>query len=121
MCIIQTRQQKNGNWWCNGTIVGYDYSYEGQTIEEAQSQMRALLEYRGINSAEWQEEQHYQENRDMPEYLLKTQTTRLQLPKVDEWDEAEELAAAYANTQIPEHWFSEFMHYLRNNYSITKK
>lgn len=121
MCIIQTRQQKNGNWWCNGTIESYDYSYEGQTIEEAQSQMRALLEYRGINSAKWLEEQHYQVNRDMPEHLLKSQTTRLQPHKVEDlWDEAEiKLTGKYPLKDTG--FVMDVINYLKQHYSLKRK
>lgn len=43
MVHIQTRQQKNLEWWCNGTVDGYDMSFDGFTMLQAQEKMRAYL------------------------------------------------------------------------------
>lgn len=48
MIKIQTRQNRHGNWWCNGTIDGYDHSFEGKKIQEAQEQMLDLLKKKSI-------------------------------------------------------------------------
>ena len=33
-----------GKFYCYATVDGYDYSFDGVTVDEAQSQMRDLLE-----------------------------------------------------------------------------
>lgn len=49
MYQVYTRQNKKGNWWCNGTIQGYDYSFESPSMFDAQHQMRNLLSKKDIN------------------------------------------------------------------------
>lgn len=43
MIPISTRQNRKGKFWCNATLKGMDYSFEGYTMGEAQSQMKAHL------------------------------------------------------------------------------
>ena len=33
-----------GKFYCYATVDGYDYSFDGNTVDEAQSQMRELLD-----------------------------------------------------------------------------
>jgi hypothetical protein len=40
---IYTRENRNGNFWCNATIEGQDMYFEGTTVESAQGQMRSKL------------------------------------------------------------------------------
>lgn len=49
--IIETKQNKSGNWWCYATVNGYDKSFEGYSIEDAQSKMRKFLKEKGIQNA----------------------------------------------------------------------
>ena len=41
--VIQTKLV-NGKYYCYATIFGYDHSFSGETIYDAQKQMRDLLE-----------------------------------------------------------------------------
>lgn len=79
MIHIQTRQKKDGTWWCNGTISGYDHSFGGVSISAAQYQMILFLNKQNIRSEDvkWQEPQLYDKNGDLHEYLIQAQTTRL--------------------------------------------
>lgn len=43
MKIHINTELKNNKWVCFGTIRGYDHSYSGDTIEDAQKQMMDLL------------------------------------------------------------------------------
>lgn len=67
MITISTRQNRHGNWWCN-TTVGYDYSFEGKTIADAQKQMKDLLDKKGIPAEErkWQEPKLYPKQEETP-------------------------------------------------------
>jgi len=50
---IETKLLK-GKFYCYATIYGYDYSFDGNTIDEAQSQMRDLLMKNNIKgNVEW--------------------------------------------------------------------
>jgi len=60
MYHIYTRQNRKGKWWCNGTVLGYDYSFEDFTIATAQMQMRRKLEEMGVSAhdVKWQEPEY---------------------------------------------------------------
>ena len=47
----------NGKWYCYGTIAGYDYSFDGLTIDAARIQMIDLLKRKAIDidSVKWHE------------------------------------------------------------------
>jgi len=79
MDVIDTRQQKNGRWRCNGTIDGYDYSFEGVYIDDAQNQMHQLIYRMGWDFREfkWTEPEYHQNYKGISDMLLKAQTTRL--------------------------------------------
>jgi phage-related protein len=47
MIHLYVRQNNRGAWWCNGTINGYDHSFEG-TLESCQIQMASFLTKKGI-------------------------------------------------------------------------
>lgn len=59
--IIETRQKSNGDWWCNGTIYGYDVSFESKTSFDARRQMIVYLKGKGINieDVKWMKPQTY--------------------------------------------------------------
>jgi hypothetical protein len=58
---VQTRQNRKRNWWCNGTINGYDYSFEGNTINDAKTQMIELLAKLNVREMDvvWEEPKCY--------------------------------------------------------------
>lgn len=48
-----------GKWYCSGTIDGYDHCFDGNTVDEAQSQMRALIDLKFLQgrisgNVEWE-------------------------------------------------------------------
>lgn len=61
MPTIQTREQGNGQWWCNATIHGYDYSFNASGVLEAHSKMIEFLNTRNINPKDctWEEVKRY--------------------------------------------------------------
>lgn len=61
MWTIQTRENKDGNWWCNGTIQGYDHSFEAKTIKKATIKMVKFLNDKRINMSEtkWETPKYY--------------------------------------------------------------
>lgn len=79
MYVIETRQQKNGNWWCNGTIEGYDHSFESNTMHGARFKMRVFLKIRKIpcDMIRWENVQYYREDSGMSLQDIAAQTTRL--------------------------------------------
>lgn len=60
MIHISVRENKHGTWWCNGTIQGYDHSFEGG-FGECQMLMAELLNKKGIREKEviWNAPQYY--------------------------------------------------------------
>lgn len=42
--IINTKQRPNGVWDCYTTFNGYDYSFQGKTMAEAQGKMKEFLD-----------------------------------------------------------------------------
>jgi len=44
MKIHINTELKNNKWVCFGTVRGYDYTYTGNTVEDAQTQMTELLD-----------------------------------------------------------------------------
>lgn len=59
MTHIETRQNRKGNFWCNGTINGYDISFEEQTTEKAREKMGEYLENRNISNVIWEAVKYY--------------------------------------------------------------
>ncbi len=51
---IYTKKKKD-KWFCFGTFFGYDYSFEGLTIDLAQNQMRECLAKNKVVDAKWHE------------------------------------------------------------------
>lgn len=66
MIVIETRQNRYGQWWCNATIKGYDYSFEENSILDAQHEMRNLLSKKDINpdSVIWETPTYYKTEKE---------------------------------------------------------
>lgn len=50
-------KQIKGTWYCFGTIAGYDYSFDGVTVDAAKLKMMDLLQKKKINpeTVKWHE------------------------------------------------------------------
>jgi hypothetical protein len=48
MAIHIYTKKLRSKWYCYGTVEGYDHSYDGDTQDEAEMQMIAVLEKRGL-------------------------------------------------------------------------
>lgn len=79
MYVIQTRQNRHGAWWCNATLNGYDYSFEGDTPTLAQTQMIRLLRQLNIPSFEatWEPIQNYIKDKELEKPQIKYQPSRI--------------------------------------------
>lgn len=79
MYIIQTRQKPDcRGWWCNGTIEGYDHSFEAKEMKDAQHEMIEFLKKRNLlDSVRWEYPKYYSKNGCMSKACLIAQTTRL--------------------------------------------
>ena len=40
-------------WYCLATLYGYDYSFEGLSVDAAQMQMRELLSRNKVSNIKW--------------------------------------------------------------------
>lgn len=49
MIVIHTRQSENGNWWCSGTVLGADESFEHRFDSGAQVAMVNFLKRNGVD------------------------------------------------------------------------
>ena len=79
MIIIQTRQNSKGGWFCNATINGYDYSFEGITALGAQAPMdRKITELKlPLHSFYWEPCEYYVSEPELPEPPIKMQPYRV--------------------------------------------
>ena len=55
---IKTKQIGD-KWYSLDTIDGYDYSFEGDSINHAQAQMKAFLRSRGKKVVRWEKPEYY--------------------------------------------------------------
>ena len=63
MITIQTRQNREGKWWCNTTFNCEDISVERSTITEAQEELIKTLILRGHDgTVNWDKPKFYESN-----------------------------------------------------------
>lgn len=69
MTYIFVKQNRRNNWWCYGTINGYDKSFEGNTQNAVKQKMIQYLKKQKVDmeQVKWFEPNYYQHDKNIPE------------------------------------------------------